>query len=140
MARDIKRDFDATTATWSTRPRFQTSVELKRVQTFAAVRVGTDDARWGLLDKGTGARVILPARPKGALAFRKYTPKTRPGQLGSFAGGRFGPVIVKKAVYGYKGIKARNFVDAALQKHGPQFGGRLEAAMDRGVLKGGMRL
>jgi len=125
----IKEDFDRTTETWTQRPRFSEPIVV-RSGTSIQCQVFTNDPRWVVLDSGTGARAIFPRFPGRALSFQPgYKAKTRPRQLRSWPGGRFGDKVARAAVYGYKGIRAREFVATAQEKHQKSFPSEVELSI-----------
>ena len=80
VGRKVKKDFDATTATWSRPVEFELLITLKGGPGFEVL---TDNEIYGYVDKGTEAHLILP---KGDYPLRfqaGYDPKTTPGVIGS---------------------------------------------------------
>ena len=113
-ARETEKRYQRTTSTWGSRPRFESSYDY--TATTATATVGTDNAIYGYVDRGTGLwgpkRAKYPIVPKGPgypLKFRSgYKAKTAPGVIGSGGGGSFGPFVRAWGVM-HPGIKTRGF-------------------------------
>lgn len=94
-------DFESTTATWDTKPTFTTKPQKD------GIKVGTDDDIWNMLNAGTKPHDIVAS--KIALRFPgASTAKTRPGFIGSQAGGARGAPIFRKRIR-HPGTKARGW-------------------------------
>jgi hypothetical protein len=140
---EIKKDFEKTTATWQHKPKFETVVSL--MQPGPTVLVGTDDEIYGYVSKGTKPHPIFAGiytgkSNKKALAFpSKFSPKTRPGVIGSTAGSRGGDMVVRPYVQ-HPGTKPRNFEEAIEKIWKKKFKKRMEAAMREVAQKSGYGL
>ena len=128
-AREIQKDFEATTKTWSHKPEFVKEVDVKTSP--VQVLVGTDDEIYRYVDEGTGkygpkgksypifAGIYTGKSKKKALWFQwggkgSYRAKTSPGVIGSKAGGPTGPFVAFPYVQ-HPGTKPRHF-DKTIQK------------------------
>ena len=99
--------------------------------------VDTDDEIYGYVSGGTRPHAIRPKRRGGVLAFKgKYRAKTRPGVLGSFAGGSSGDAVFTQAVQ-HPGTQARNFDKLIFEKRKIWYNKQMQAAMKRAVQKSG---
>ena len=67
VGRDIKKDFEATTATWEHEVKFETLISL--TQPGPTVLVATDDEIYRYVSEGTRPHPIFPKRAK-ALRFQ----------------------------------------------------------------------
>lgn len=97
---------------------------------------GTNDKRYLWTDEGTKKYTIVPkpSNRRGLLFFQEgYSAKTRPGQIASYAGGRFGPVV--KAASVTHQTHARNLTKTIKKKLEPRFHKNIIAAMKRGAAK-----
>lgn len=90
-AEAAQADFEKTAATWRNQPDF---VIKEQKDGFL---VGTDGKVWNMLDKGTRAHRIVARRAKRLRFGTGFSPKTRPGFVGSQVGssGTGGPVFVQ---------------------------------------------
>lgn len=96
-------DFAATTASWKTDVAF---VIKARADGFD---VGTDNAIYQYVDKGTRAHLIVARRAKRLrFAGGGFTAKTRPGFIGSQAGSSGGAPVFAQVVH-HPGTTARGF-------------------------------
>ena len=103
-------DFEKTTATWQHKPDWI----IKEQQD--GFLVGTDDDVWNMLDKGTRAHRIIARRAKRLRFAGGFTPKTRPGFVGSQAGGvNGGPVFVQSVQH--PGTTARGWAKLIAAKY-----------------------
>lgn len=109
----MKRDFEATTATWKHKPVFTVDVSTKGQG--PAVLVGTSDQIYGYVNDGTKPHVIRPKRGRVLRFASGYTAKTSPGVIGSGAGGASGGAIFSRQV-NHPGTKARNFDEIIAKK------------------------
>jgi hypothetical protein len=121
-----------TVSTWTTPAKFSKSVTVTKSEMRGFS--GTNDKRYLWTDEGTKRYTIVPksSNKSGRLWFQEgYTAKTRPGQIGSFAGGRFGPVVSARSVEHQ--TEARNFTKTIKAKLEPRFYKDMARARDRGV-------
>jgi len=135
-AKGILADFEATTKTWKRKVKFVKEVDT-RVSP-VQVLVGTDDPIYRYVDEGTKPHPIFAGIYTGkskakALSFQwagkgSYTPKTKPGVIGSRAGGPSGPFVAVPYVM-HPGTDAREF-DITIQKAWePRFKRLMEQAL-----------
>ena len=150
-AKQIQKDFEATTKTWDHKPQFVKEVDVKTSP--VQVLVGTDDEIYRYVDEGTGlygpkkrkypifAGIYTGKSNKKALSFRwggkgSYRAKTRPGVIGSTSGGPSGPMVAFPYVE-HPGIKPRNFDKTIQKKWEPRFKRLIEQAMSIGSKNSG---
>ena len=125
---EIKKDFEKTTATWSTKVQFNVVYRVKGGG--PEVFVFTDSEIYGYVNDGTRPHLIFPVRAK-ALAFASgYTAKTSPGVIGSGAGGPSGSTVVRPYVE-HPGTEARKFDQVIGEQWESKFKRRMEDAMRR---------
>ena len=135
----IREDLEPTTATWSKRPKFESSVSLKGG---AQVTTFTGSDIWHMLDVGTKKHDIWAGAYTGksnkkTLAFPSmFTPKTTPGKLSSGPGAKGGKTVFTPYVE-HPGTKARDWTGASERKRRKTYKRAMEAAMKRGVEKSG---
>ena len=101
-AEAAEKDLEATYATWTHKP----TVDVKERSDGYSLTV--DDQVWNFLDKGTRAHRIIARRAKRLRFFGGYRAKTRPGFIGSQAGGSSGGVVFRQSV-NHPGTKARSW-------------------------------
>jgi hypothetical protein len=101
-AEAAKKDIEATFETWSHKP----TVDVKERSDGYSLTVNDDV--WNMLDKGTRAHRIVARRAKRLRFFGGYRAKTRPGFIGSQAGGASGGVVFRQSV-NHPGTKARSW-------------------------------
>lgn len=134
VAKDVRKDFEATTQTWEHKPKFEMAVSLKGKG--PQFLVGTDDEIYGYVNRGTRPHRIVPKKAK-ALRFQTgYTAKTVPGVIGSKSGGASGDVVFSQGVM-HPGTKARNFDKQIGKKWEKSFRSRMHDAMKRAKAKSG---
>lgn len=153
-AKEIQKDFEATTKTWSHKPRFVKEVDVKTSP--VQVLVGTDDEIYRYLDEGTGlygpkrrkypifAGIYTGKSKAKALRFQwggpgSYRAKTRPGFIGSTGGGPSGPMVAFPYVM-HPGIKPRQFDVTIQKKWTPRFKRLMERAMSNGAKNSGHKI
>jgi len=128
----IKRDFEATVATWEEKPKFEELISLTGPG--PVVLIGTDDEIYRYVNDGTRPHEIWAGAYTGksdktVLAFSsQFVPKTQPGIIGSnpgFVGERdtFVPMV------NHPGTEARNFDKVIQKKREPWFKRQMEGAM-----------
>lgn len=125
-AEDAQRDMQKTTATWQHKPTFA----IKEQPT--GFLVGTDDDVWNMLDVGTRAHLIIARRAKRLRFSSGFTAKTRPGFVGSQAGGASGGPVFAQSVQ-HPGTTARGWSKLIAAKYRVQMqryiGARIREAM-----------
>lgn len=99
-AEAAQKDMESTTATWKHKPDF---VIKEQKDGFL---VGTDDAVWNMLDKGTPRHVIRAKRGRFLRFGRGFGAKTRPGFIGSTSGTSASGAVFKREV-NHPGTTAR---------------------------------
>lgn len=136
IAEKVKQDFEATTKTWKHKPKFEILTDIDAKGNVTTL-VGTDDERYGWIDKGTRRRTIKP-RPEnksGLLVFPSgYSPATKPGFIGSYPTGSYGPLVFTPIVKKHK-IKARRFTETIAKKWKPKYRRALERVLARQTKK-----
>jgi len=105
-----KADFEKTAATWQHQPGFVVKEQP------SGYLVGTDDAVWGMLDVGTRAHRIVARRAKRLRFAGGFTAKTRPGFVGSQAGGSTGGPVFAQGV-NHPGTTARGWSKLIASKY-----------------------
>jgi hypothetical protein len=83
-AEDAEKDIRKTTATW----KHDVAIEVKERSDGYSITVNDDV--WNMLDKGTRAHRIIARKAKRLRFAGGFTPKTRPGFIGSQSGGSSG--------------------------------------------------
>lgn len=101
-AEAAKTDFEKTTATW------RTEVEFVIKEQPSGFLVGTDNLIWKFGDVGTRAHRIVARRAKRLRFSSGFTAKTRPGFVGSQAGGSTGGPVFAQSVQ-HPGTTARGW-------------------------------
>lgn len=134
VAKDIRKDFEKTTSTWKHKPKFEEVISLAGGG--PSVLVGTDDEIYRYVNEGTKKHIIKPKKAKILRFPGTYSAKTRPGVIGSSAGGPSGDDVFAHAVM-HPGTKARNFEKAISDKWDKTYKRRMEEAMKRAVEKSG---
>lgn len=141
--RDIRKDFEKTTATWKRKPEFDIDISLTAPGPI--VEVSTDNKIYRFVNDGTDphpifAGIFTGKSNKKALAFfPSSTPKTAPGIIGSGSGSQSGDRVARPYV-DHPGTKARNFDETIAKKWEKLFKRRMEAAMVKGAKKSGYML
>lgn len=127
-AKGAKVDFDVTTRTWNTRPKFTISKpsEFERI-------VATDNNIYAMLNEGTKPHDIKPKRPGGVLAFRTpFRSKTIPNEIRSRKG-KSGTTEAFAKVVRHPGTKARNWTRVIGKKWERQLPTIMQRAIDSEV-------
>lgn len=134
IARQVTKDFEATTSSWKNKPKFETVVSLKGGE--AAFLVDTNSEIYGYVDQGTKPHIIRPVKAK-VLAFNVGgSPKTRPGVIGSTGGSAGSGPVFSKGVR-HPGTKARQFSKIINEKWQKRFGAEMIDSMRRARAKSG---
>lgn len=95
-------DFEKTTTTWSKQPDW--TIKEQR----DGYLVGTENKIWNMLDRGTRAHRIVARRAKRLRFSSGFSAKTRPGFVGSQAGGSSGGPVFAQSVQ-HPGTTARSW-------------------------------
>ena len=122
----VKKDFEATTATWKHKPKFETLVSLAGGG--ATLLVDTNDEIYRFVNDGTKEHVILPKKAKALRFAGTFSSKTLPGVLEARAGSSGGDTVFAKGVL-HPGTKARNFDKLIAQKWQSRFKREMQDAM-----------
>lgn len=101
-AEAAKADLESTFTTWNHQPTITTK---ERSDGYS---LSVDDDVWNMLDKGTRAHRIIARKAKRLRFAGGYRAKTRPGFIGSQAGGTSGGVVFRQSVM-HPGTKARSW-------------------------------
>lgn len=140
VEKEVKRDFQKTTATWEHKVEFDSAIGLKGPG--PEMVVGTGDEIYRYVNDGTRAHAIEAgiytgkSRAKALRFYSKHRAKTRPRTIASYRGYRGGKVLYRPRVW-HPGTKARQF-DKVLQKRWqPRFKRRMEQAMKRAAQRSG---
>lgn len=132
VGRGMKKEFEATTRTWSHDVKFEVLISLAKGA--ATVIVETNDEIYGYVNEGTDPHLIVPVNAK-VLAFPgDYTSKTVPGVIDSRDGGSGGETIFAAYVE-HPGTKARNFSQVIAARWEEKFRYEIEGAIRRGLTK-----
>jgi hypothetical protein len=130
--KEIQAEYAKTTATWKTKPVFETLVSLSGAKFTVAVL--TNDKIFDYVDRGTRPHEIWAGfytgkSNKKVLAFKgSHYPKTFPGVLGSVPGGSFGKDVRVPYVH-HPGNAPRKFTAAIEKLYQPKFKKNCEEAM-----------
>lgn len=133
-ARQIKKDYEATVATWDTDVKFKEQVSLK--ESAPSISITTDNEVYRYVNEGTKPHIIEPVRAKRLRFQSGYNAKTTPGVLSSKNGGANGDTVFSMRVK-HPGTKARKFDEAVNQKWEKQLRADLKDAMKRARQKSG---
>lgn len=133
----MKKDFEATTASWNHKPKFTVDVSTKGQG--PAVLVGTGDEIYGYVNDGTKPHDIYPKKAKMLRFQSGYTAKTSPGVIGSGGGGASGATLFRPYVR-HPGTKARKFDETIARKWQSLFKNKMEEAMAEATRESGHAL
>lgn len=114
IGRDVKADFEKTTATWSSKPAFDVDVQS------SGVKVSTSDENYNRVDKGTRAHII---RSHGDYPLRFQSgskPKTRVRVISSGSGSPGRDWVSAYEVH-HPGTQARQFSLVILGRYKGKF-------------------
>lgn len=135
--KDVLLDFQATTATWEHKVKFEH--EHLVLPDIVSIKVWTNDEIYGYVDKGTKPHTISP-KNKPRLAFMVGgTPKTQPGVDTAGPGSKGTKLVVLpvgRSVH-HPGIKPRNFTKEIRKYHTKDFYSRIDKAMRKWVRESG---
>lgn len=126
IARDLRKDFEATVQTWNRKPEFETIVSLAG----GSMTVGceTDDEIYGYVNYGTQTHFVFPVRKKALKFPGVYYAKSTPGVLGASQGGGGGAEFAKYAWV--RGIEPRDFEGTIKNKWEDEFERRFQEALE----------
>lgn len=134
IGKEIQRDFEGTTRTWTHKPKFVTAMSFKGQG--PALLVGTDDPIYNMVNNGVAPHIIRPVRAKVLRFQLGYRAKSAPGSLEAGSGGANGPVIYTRIVH-HPGIKARHFDQVIQRTWQPRFKVKMEDAMRKAAKDSG---
>lgn len=133
----LKKDFEATTATWEHEVEFKEHTHLAEKDPVMSAGVDTTDEIYAYVNDGTKPHLILPGALTGksnktVLAFPSvFKPKTKPRVIGSGPGKSGGKTIFSRGVW-HPGTEARQFTEAIKRKWEPWFKKEMIAAIRLG--------
>lgn len=136
QGRAFRSKYNKITATWSTPADFKIKVSLKRTEPVGRVTTSTTDKRFVWADEGT-PRHPITARNSKTLAFQSgYRRKTRPRQIRSFKGGKYGPLRTPVTVV-HPGIQPGEFSETIAKKarQSGEWSERVQKAINKGITK-----
>lgn len=134
----IRDDFKKTVRTWRRKVGFSKVGPRNVGGGVLAVDVFTEDEIYFFVERGTKAHIIRP-RNAARLSFRSgYSAKTRPGVVGSRAGGPKGPFVTARAVL-HPGTQARNFAPTIAKRRQRNLINLSRLAVNRSFRFGGSR-
>jgi len=117
LDQDVAPKFEATTATWKHNVEFAQGIV--REGDVIIGQVSTSDRVYGYVNNGTEPHPIYPKK-REFLSFQKeFTPKTKPGWIGSKNGGKSGEWVHPKFVERHA-IEARKFDEAIAKEVEPK--------------------
>lgn len=119
FANDVQKDFNLTTKSWNHNVDWENIQVASLSQVY--FKVTTVDQIYTWVNSGTatgrgGSTYEIHPRNKNILAYREnFQPKTTPGLIGSFSGGRTGNYTLRSYTV-HPGMRAREF-DKTIKKH-----------------------
>lgn len=129
--RDVKKDFERTTANWETPVDFRVTAERD------GVTISTESEIYGYVDDGTKPHDIAPKHAKRLrFSVGGFQPKTNPRVIGS-GQGRSGAVTVFRRIVHHPGTEAREFSKILQDKWQKQIGVRIGQAIGKVLDRGG---
>lgn len=106
----VLQDYKAVARTWDHKPAFD--LVIQESDGAYSITAGTDDEIFGYVDRGTKPHIIRPRKAR-LLKFRGgYRAKTRPGVIGSNAGGAAGGSFTSAYFVLHPGTQKRGFTEA----------------------------
>lgn len=133
--REMKKDMELVFQTWEKKPQVIMKIHLTRADPKAGVEIYVQDELVQMLNQGTKGHFVT-AREAPRMAWRVgFNPKTIPHQLRSVKGGKYGNVWATSKRHWVKGIEAREWDKALLEKWDKPLTDRLQAAANRGAAK-----
>jgi len=141
ISRQIKKDFERSTKTWSNKPKFVIDIGFGA----EALQMGvfTNDENYARVSDGVEgkprvARGLGGGKGAKALKIVPYTPKTVPGKLDAREGGeQEGPIIFRRYALEAGNIKERKFDTLVSEIWEEKLPEELQAAIDRAAVKTG---
>lgn len=127
-ARDVKKDYESTVATWTDKPAFK--VTRRSAPSYIQYSVYTSSEKYAYVDFGTRPHAIAARRSPYLRYQQVYRAKTRPGSIRSRAGGKSGPWLVRKRV-NHPGNEARKFTETIARKNRTALTIRISKALSR---------
>lgn len=146
----VVKDFEKTTRTWKTKPKFSLRTHATSLRESASIEIVWDDPIYTYVNDGTvdqgdkgGPGILIWAgyytgkSDKKVLAFNvPSTPKTRPGSINSGPGATGDTKVVRPYVV-HHGIKGRHFDRLIKKGRETWFKREMEAAMREAALASG---
>lgn len=137
VARAVKKDYEATTATWTKPIEFEMIIALGKTK--AEFLVGTDNEIYGYIDEGTKPHIIRPKKAKMLRFMAGSQPKTTPGILKSGSGAAGSTEVFSRGVM-HPGTNARRFSEVINKKHKKAFKDEMHKSMARAREKSGHKI
>jgi hypothetical protein len=124
-AKETKKKFKKTTATWNHQPVFETRIKDDTAE------VGTNDERYRWINDGYYDHEIKPRKPGGVMAWQsQFKSKTLPRKIMSRQGGKTGPVDTFARYVGKHYITPREFDKVIQGEMEKEFEKLFEKAME----------
>lgn len=139
VAKDIKKDFEATVATWEdeNKPSFGSIVDTTGGEISLLVDVESNGEIYGYVNDGTKPHLIPKSGPGVLKISEGYRPKTSPGVIGSRSGGAGDRFIIRKTQVKHPGTEGRHFDKAIAKKWEKPFKKAMEQALSRAAKTSG---
>lgn len=139
VAQSIKKDFEATTATWEdeNKPTFGAIVDTAGGEISLLVDVESNGEIYGYVNDGTKPHLIPKAGPGVLKISEGYQPKTSPGVIGSRSGGAGDRFIIRKTQVKHPGTEGRHFDKAIAKKWKKPFKRAMEQALAKAAKASG---
>ena len=123
-AKETKKKFKKTTATWSHQPVFETRIKNDSAE------VGTNDEQYRRVNDGVAPHPIVPSSG-GLMAWQSnFKSKTLPRKIMSRQGGKTGPTDAFARRINNAYITPRNFAEVIQGEMGKEFEKEFEKAME----------
>lgn len=130
-AKEVLKDYDRTTATWTRKPTFKV-----RQASLQAIDIFTDNEIYGYVNDGTKPHVIR-AKNAPTLAFNTvgFQPKTKVGRLTAKAGSKAKPPKAFPVQVNHPGTKGRDFDELITKRVDRRFPKRLQKHLNSAYRK-----
>lgn len=123
----VKVDFEVTTQTWNDKPSFTIENSGPYTRT-----IGTNDAKYAMLNKGTHPHLITPKSGKVLRFQTPFQAKTVPNSISSGPGSKGGNEVYVRSV-NHPGTKPRNWDKVIAKKWRRLFPQAMQRAIDAAV-------